>query len=294
MKVYDDFGKGLSLEFGAIRVSQRQDVTMFHMHPQYELLLVWEPTVNTTIVNGKTVEINHPMAVITAPYAMHHTYFREAETETVERCVLYFDDTFLNAFGEQKIPVAELLGDANAAILHIGACADRIRELVRLMMSLAPYRSGHPLQANDNQMLMAAVIFGVLRDFVGKNDGSLRISEKNYITEVMAYITLNLEENLTIPRIAEHFFISRDKLCRDFRRHVQMNIGDFISTARLNLARKYLRENRLTVKEISAKCGFENDVYFYAFFKKHEGCTPKEYVRQKQAERVERHQYAQK
>jgi two-component system response regulator YesN len=66
---------------------------------------------------------------------------------------------------------------------------------------------------------------------------------------------------------------------------MQMNIGDFISTARLNLARRYLEDGELTVKEISARCGFENDVYFYAFFKKHEGCTPKEFVRRKKEEK---------
>ncbi len=285
MKIYNDFGKGLSIEYGMAPVSQRHDVTIFHMHPHYELLLVWEPAVNTTIVNGKTVEIDHPMAIITAPYAMHHTYFREAKTDAVERCVLYFDENFLESLGPRKIPVPELLGGANATILNISPCADRIRDLVRMMLSLGngTRRYDRAAEANENQALMAAVLFGVLRDFSAQKNEGMRISEQNYVTEVMAYITRNLGENLTIPKIAEHFFISRDKLCRDFRRHVQINIGEFISTARLNQAREYLRENRLTVKEISAKCGFENDVYFYAFFKKHEGCTPKEYVKQKQA-----------
>lgn len=285
LKVYDDFGQGLHVEYGAAPIRQTRGSAVFHMHPQYELLLVWEPNINETIINGRCFTIDHPMAIITSPYVMHHTIFTEAERSSVNRLVLYFDQSFLDAFEACRVSVGELLGNANATVLDLRMGADWIRELVDVFVRLGTPSKGRQYRANEKQIFMAAVLFGALRDLTGPSDGGMRISEKNYITEVMAYIALNLSANLTISKIAEQFFISRDKLCRDFRRYMQMNIGDFISTARLNLARRYLEDGELTVKEISNRCGFENDVYFYAFFKKHEGCTPKEFVRRKKEEK---------
>ncbi len=279
MNIYDDFGKGLHLEFGTVALMPAEDASIFHMHPHYELLLVPDEGVNTTIINGRTVEIRYPMAILTAPFAMHFTYFREAATPLMKRYVLYFDESYIHGFGEPALPVHELLGNSNAVIFDISEVADRIRSLVKVMIEMKPTTEGLTKPATHAQELIGASIFFVLREAMALNQTGVRISENNYVIDVMKYIISNLEENLTIPLIAEHFFISRDKLCRDFRRHVQMNIGDFISTARLNLARKYLMDGKLTVKEIATKCGFENDVYFYSFFKRHEGCTPKEYAK---------------
>ncbi len=284
MNIYDDFGKGLHIEHGIAHPSPKQDTTMFHMHPHYELLLVPDAAANTTIINGRTMEIGHPVAILTAPFAMHFTYFREAATPPVRHCALYFDESFIHSFGENDLPVKELLGDSNAVILDITSVAERMRKLSEIMMDMAPSSWGKASPATYSQGLMAAILFHQLWDEVGlRRTSEVRVSEKNYISDVMKYIVSNLNNNLTIPTIAEHFFISRDKLCRDFRRHVQMNIGDFVSTARLNLARKCLKDGMLTVKEIATRCGFENDVYFYSFFKKHEGCTPKEYAKRYQS-----------
>lgn len=289
MKAFDDFGNGLHVEYGSVIASKKTDMTIFHMHPQYELLLVWDPTLNSTIINGRTVEIDHPMAVLTAPFTMHHTYFREAEGGRVERCVLYFDEAFLDSFGERRPPVTQLLSGSGAVIMDIRGHEQKILEMVRALVGPRRSSTGHSMLANEMQNLLAAMILRSLYDFSEKGHSKMRVSETNYIIDVMEYIAKNLSGNLTISELADHFFISRDKLCRDFRRHVQMNVGDFISTARLNLAKKYLMENKMTIKEISAACGFENDVYFYSFFKRHEGCTPKEFSRKKWEEHLARH-----
>ena len=249
MNVFEDFGGGLHVEWGHAPLVPVESKAIFHMHPQYELLLVWEPTKNTTIINGKHLEIDHPMAVIAAPFAMHHTYFREAQATSVERLVLYFDDRFLDSFGAHKPPVSELLGNANAVILDVSGYEQRIRELATLLEDCRERVGAGIYGANETQSVLAAAIIRFLHHISVKDRTGVHVSERNYIIDVMEYIALNLSEDLTIPKIAEHFFISRDKLCRDFRRHVQMNVGDFISTARLNLAKKYLAEHETVLKE---------------------------------------------
>ena len=45
----------------------------------------------------------------------------------------------------------------------------------------------------------------------------------------------------------------------------------------MNAARYYLQHTELTVREIAALCGYENDVVFMRLFKGRVGVTPTEY-----------------
>ncbi len=280
MKVYDDFGPDLILEYGTIRPKKQSEEASFHMHPQYEILWFYDDAKCSTVINGKTYETDYPMALITAPYCMHFTNFIESDQAEVRRYVMYFEESFITRFGEGVVPIKSILGDSSATIINLRGHERRMKEITENMMRFSGYEGG-VLKATLNQNLMSAVIINMLKDFSDSGEFGIQISEKNYITDVMIYIVQNMETDLLIPKIADQFFVSRDKLCRDFRKHVQMNIGDFITAARINAAKNYLLENTRTIKEVAMKCGFENDIYFYSFFKKHVGMTPKEYARVK-------------
>ncbi len=56
-----------------------------------------------------------------------------------------------------------------------------------------------------------------------------------------------------------------------------MSIRSFIMESRMNLAKSLLLEKKMNIREIATKCGFENEKYFYSFFKQNTGLTPKEY-----------------
>jgi AraC-like DNA-binding protein len=45
----------------------------------------------------------------------------------------------------------------------------------------------------------------------------------------------------------------------------------------MELRKSLLSESKLLIKEISARCGFENEYYFSNRFKKHTGISPTEY-----------------
>ena len=54
----------------------------------------------------------------------------------------------------------------------------------------------------------------------------------------------------------------------------------YIEMCRLNQAKYLLNYNmEMSVGEIAALCGFENESYFFPFFKKAVGMTPAEYRR---------------
>ncbi len=276
--VYCDYGQEPVLEYGPRAVDSRQDVTLFHVHPQYEVFLFFEKAKCSTIINGRVIVTDHPMAIIAAPNCMHLTYFLESEAETVTGYAMYFDETFLHRFGEDIFPIRSILGDSHAAIVDLTECGEHLPAIVKEMVRFTG-REKATVHTDIKQQLLSAAIVNMLFESVKQGTPTIRVSQKNYISEVMLYLVKNLDKNLLIPEVAEEFFVSRDKLCRDFRKHVKMNVGDFISAARINLAKNYLRDTQLTIKQIAAKCGFDNDIYFYSFFKKHVGMTPKEFAK---------------
>lgn len=279
MKVYDDFGTGLHVEHGAVPPSEPPAELLFHMHPHYELLVCTQKNVsNLTVINGKKIAIDYPMALLCAPFSMHYTYFLSAAEPTVMRTALYFDEPFLDSFGVRKPAVESMLGGACSAVFDLRGMEDRMDTLLSAMFPYEGMKLYHITKGNTAQELLMGAILHTTDELADAKERIL-VNEKNYVADVVEYIVRNLDTDLTISELSGRFFISRDKLCRDFRRYTQMNIGDFIGTVRFHLAKQYLEEGNMTVKEVAARCGFENDIYFYTFFKKHEGCTPRDYVR---------------
>ncbi len=90
-----------------------------------------------------------------------------------------------------------------------------------------------------------------------------------------------MEQNLlnapSVETLAEELGISLSKLKRIFARFSGMGAHEYLTDRRIALAKQYLREGR-SVTETAALCGFANQAYFSAAFKKMVGCSPKEYL----------------
>lgn len=71
--------------------------------------------------------------------------------------------------------------------------------------------------------------------------------------------------------------MSQRQLERLFRQEFQLTPYRYFQLQKLLLAKQYLRNTRLSIKEISSRLGFCDPYYFSNFFKKEEGTSPKEY-----------------
>ena len=147
-----------------------------------------------------------------------------------------------------------------------------------LARSNYPFRLGMTVQASVTQKLYFGVLVNMIKQFEKGTEVETVAAGKNYISDVIMYIVHNLDSHLTTPDIAERFFVSRDKLNRDFKKYAQMSIRNFIMESRINLAKSLLVQKKMNIRQIATQCGFENEKYFYSFFKQSTGLTPKEYA----------------
>ncbi len=70
---------------------------------------------------------------------------------------------------------------------------------------------------------------------------------------------------------------SRAYLSKIFKASLSMTVGEYITNAKINEAKKLIQENKYTFQEISNLLKFENQHYFSRVFKKITGHSPTEY-----------------
>ena len=280
MRSYVEIDKELYVKHVKTLTSNK-DLSMAHMHTGYEVLIVLDHVPYSTVINGKIEGGTGPMAIIVAPYCMHFTYYIDPKATDKSASIFYVGEDFLDSFPEDIVPFRKLIGSNQAVIFDLRGYEKTIKEIMDPIIDMYKREAGSDTSlknTNMKQRLLFGVIVNILYD-MRKNEGVKTVtSDKSYIHDVVMYIVKNLDKNLTTPEIAATFFVSRDKLNRDFKQYTQMTIRDFVTESRMNLAKSKLVDTKYTVSEISAMCGFENEIYFYSFFKKNVGMTPRQYA----------------
>lgn len=100
------------------------------------------------------------------------------------------------------------------------------------------------------------------------------------LERIKVFINCNYNHDICIDSIARHVGMNRSSLCTFFRRHTGQTLVDAINARRMEVARNLLRRRDLTIQQISFESGFKDVPYFYRFFKRMEGMTPREYREQ--------------
>ena len=97
------------------------------------------------------------------------------------------------------------------------------------------------------------------------------------VREAIELIERNVSEPLTVPEIAAHVGISQRQLERQFGKVMGCSVVQFSLLMRLQRARVLLISTGLSVREISAACGFNSLSHFAFAFKKCFGRRPSDY-----------------
>lgn len=234
-----------------------------HIHDKYELSLCSSGNI---IVDSSNlhVMITAPCLLLHKPYTVH--LVNSDRIVPYKRQIIYFDREFL-ANVDPRLADPDRVFTSGFRGIPISAL-----ELARLKQLM------DPLTSDMNKHLRLPLLIAILREIEHiapengiSGDGGL------YIGEVMKYIRENLSEPLDSNVIAEHFFISRTKLDRDFRFYTQMTVRKFLTNVRLRNALKSMRSG-MTVAGAAACSGFGDVSHFIRTFRQIYGMTPKKYI----------------
>lgn len=99
-------------------------------------------------------------------------------------------------------------------------------------------------------------------------------SYEDCVQIVKEYISENLNENLTVGKLAEIVNMSSSHFSRIFKRQTGFSPYDYILISRLNRAKYLLQVSDMTVASIAYETGFNSESNFIFFFTENVGISP--------------------
>lgn len=168
-------------------------------------------------------------------------------------------------------------GGRSTAYVQFETGADR--DVRRLMLDIyREYQTGEIYSAQMLNALMSAFFIMMLRRY----EGTARMPRtedffwKHEFSAIFTFIQSNYTHT-SLSEIAERFHYSERQISRIVQDNTGKNYAQLIKRLRMEKAATLLREQKLSVQDISAMVGYSTLSSFYRTFAQYYGCTPGAY-----------------
>ncbi len=94
------------------------------------------------------------------------------------------------------------------------------------------------------------------------------------IQDALKYIHDHYQENVSLGEVAKSVYRSSEYFSRQFKQEVGENFSSYLTSYRLNQAKRLLQSGKVTVGEAAEIVGYPNASYFSRIYKKYMGVTP--------------------
>lgn len=97
------------------------------------------------------------------------------------------------------------------------------------------------------------------------------------VKSIIDYIHTHYESQITLDVLAAYFHLSREHLCRVFKKMTRMSPIEYLNFYRIGNSTRLLLETDRGISDIALEIGFNNISYFNRTFKKYMHVTPGKY-----------------
>ena len=173
-----------------------------------------------------------------------------------------------------EVVIKKLLEELQSNLVAVapGLADEFVRKLNALQLS----------EADDLHSQLFELLTGLNDELVA---GNFLTAEKTAVDDSISracrYIDNHLGDNFTYRDVAEFVHLSPRHFIRRFRNEMNETFTDYLIRIRIEAAMRLIDEGQTDAAEVSAQVGYQDDKYFQQLFKKHVGCTPREYQRGK-------------
>jgi len=108
-------------------------------------------------------------------------------------------------------------------------------------------------------------------------DGTAKQPYNSLFDEVINHFNREYQRNINIAEYAANQHISCSWFIREFKKYTGYAPKQYITNLRIQHAKELLNNRYLSVNDVSALVGYENQLYFSRIFRKNTGMSPSEY-----------------
>lgn len=218
----------------------------------------------------------------------HHFYYTlDAERELIshvlqgksEQVELILDRLFDDNLGQRS-----LSGEAFSRLM-IAIVATISRILQQLNKSESDFFEEGELRALGQADIGEAHLIrerlkAVFRVMIEKMRRASQETDDGIADAMIEFVKENYNRDISLTDLAEHFNFSSGYISILFKNRIGTNFKDYLNVYRVDKAKALIdRGGRMTVGEIGEKVGFNHVNTFIRIFKKYEGVSPGQYVK---------------
>lgn len=142
-------------------------------------------------------------------------------------------------------------------------------------------------ESEDSHRQLVELLSRLNDDLVSRGlTAPVKPSADDCIAKACRYISNHLGDDFTYRDAAEFVHLSPRHFIRRFRSEMNETFTDYVVRVRMEGAVRLIEEGNIDISDISAAVGYHDDKYFQQLFKKHNGCTLREYQRRVRKETI--------
>ena len=235
-----------------------------HCHDCYEILCVISGQ-GEYILEGSSVSLKKRSLVLLPPLAYHSV--NSCSGSSLEGYVIHFAKSFLS--GDVMSMLDGLFAEQENGRYFP---PDSVSESLSVLFE--QFSAAARLPDEQKRAFVSTLIAQVVILLSAASGEGVSFADDELGAKVIRYLNSNIEKNVSLDKLAKHFFVSKYHLCRAFKRYSGTSVHAYINHKRIMYA-KQLIESGETAQSAAYKVGFGDYSAFYRAYIKIVGASPK-------------------
>lgn len=269
---------GTSFTYNKYDVDSTKNHTIWHFHPEIELVYVNGGTGKRQI--GSHISYFRDGDLILIGSNLPHCGFMAKDSGSKGQTVIHMKMDFLgNDFFDipEMAKIQKLLDISKNGVAFNGKTKKKLGEKMEIM----EYQT-------DFQRLLS--ILNVLNELATSEDITVlnaegftmqsEVKDNDRINVVFNHVKNNFKEDISLDEMADLVSMTVPSFSRYFKKTTNKTFTQFVNEYRLVHASKLLAEQSLSITEVCYESGFNNFSHFNKSFKAFTGQNPSEYRKQ--------------
>lgn len=277
---YDDRQYMVSEDFELYYYHDTREVkrTGLHTHPYYEFYFFLEGNVEAQIQKEHYI-LSYGDIMIVPPDTTHGVFVKSFDVP-YRRFDLWISVPFYERLVSISSDFAYCTGLAareNEHIIHTESTAFNL--ILSRLYNIIEEEKGRRFGRDMRLMILISDLGLSINRLAYEQFNKSSVQPDSLYQNICDYIDNNIDEDLPLDRIAEHFFLSKYYLSHVFKDNIGISIHQYITKRRLMLCRDALIGGT-PASQVYQQYGFDEYSSFYRAFRKEFGMSPKALAKQ--------------